>query len=122
MDPRSLSFACYPLKSDNGKAPHHRSGETFLRGPIPWNWLCAAALASGKGSGFKLAIVLWHLSGLNRQSKTVKLSGKKLRNMGVDRHAAYRGLKALEAASLISVQRRLGRSPMVTIIGVAESN
>ena len=122
MDPLSLSITSYPIKSDNGKAPHHKSGEMFLRGPIPWNWLCNAALASGRGSGFKLAIVLWHLSGLNRQSKTIKLSGKKLRQMGVDRHAAYRGLKALETVGLIRVERRLGRSPTVTIIGVVETD
>jgi hypothetical protein len=122
MDPRSLSLTRCPVKPDSGKAPHHGSGELFLRGPIPWDWLCTAAIASGQGSGFKLAIVLWHLSGLNRQSKTVKLSGKKLREMGVDRHAAYRSLKSLEAANLISVERRLGRSPVVTIIGVVESD
>jgi len=122
MDPRSLSLTRSPVKPNSGNAPHHKSGELFLRGPIPWNWLCAAAIASGQGSGFKVVVVLWHLSGLNHQSKTVKMSGKKLREMGVDRHAAYRGLKALEAAGLIKVERRSGRSPVVTIIGVKEAD
>jgi len=85
------------------------------------DWLCAAAKASGKGSGFKVAIALWHLSGLNRQARTVKLSGSLLRNMGVERHAGYRGLEALEQAGLVKVKRHSGRSPLVTILGIGEA-
>jgi len=82
------------------------------------DWICASAVASGHGGGFKVAIALWYLSGLNHQAKTVKLSGSVLREMGVERHAAYRGLAALERAALVSVQRCAGRSPIVTILGV----
>ena len=84
------------------------------------DWICAAARATGHGSGFKVAIALWYLSGLNRQSKTVKLSGSALRDMGVERHAGYRGLTALEQAGLVSVERRAGQSPIVSILGVGE--
>ena len=80
------------------------------------DWLCAAARATGHGSGFQVAIALWYLSGLNRQSKTVKLRGSVLREMGVDRHAGYRGLTALEQAGLVSVERRSGQSPVVTLL------
>ena len=116
MNPQSLSITRQSFEPKHRKAPHHKIGERFLRGPIPWSWLCAAAVESGHGSGFKLAIVLWHLSGLNRQSKTIKLSGKIMREMGVDRHATYRGLKSLETAGLVLVERRLGQSPIVTIL------
>jgi len=81
-------------------------------------WLCTASGASGHGSGFKVAIALWYLSGLNRQAKTVKMKSSVLREMGVDRHAAYRGLVTLEKAGLISVERHPGRSPLVTILDV----
>ncbi len=84
------------------------------------SWLCAASKASGQGSGFKVAIALWYLSGLTRQAKSVKLSGAVLREMGIERHAGYRGLEVLEAAELVSVERHPGRSPVVTILGVEE--
>jgi DNA-binding MarR family transcriptional regulator len=36
--------------------------------------------------------------------------------MGVDRHAVSRGLKALETATLVRVERRDGRAVVVTIL------
>jgi len=85
------------------------------------DWLCAASKASGHGSGFKVTIALWYLSGLNRQVKTVKLSGSVLRKMGVERHAGYRGLEALENAGLVSVERCSGQSPLVTLLSIGEA-
>ena len=63
-----------------------------------------------------MALVLWFLSGLKHQAKTVSLSGKVLRELGVERHAGYRGLHALELAGLVSVERRSGQSPVVTLL------
>lgn len=118
MDPRALTLPGRSLTPKRDKAPRHKAGDRFLRGPIPMDWLCAASKTSGHGSGFKVAIALWHLSGLNRQAKTVKLSGSVLREMGVERHAGYRGLDALETAGLVGVERRPGQSPVVTILSV----
>ena len=81
-------------------------------------WLYAASAASRHGSGFKVAITLWYISGLHRQAKTVKLSGSVLHKMGIGRHAGYRGLGALEQAGLVSVERRQGRSPLVTLLNI----
>jgi len=121
MDPRALSLTGRLDAPKRGKAPRHKSGERFLRGPIPMDWIFAAARATGYGSGFKVAISLWYLSGLNHQSKTVKLSGSVLREMGVDRHAGYRGLAALEQADLVSVERPPGQSPVVTLLSAGAS-
>jgi hypothetical protein len=85
------------------------------------NWLYAASVASGHGCGFKVAIALWYLSGLNRQAKTVRLRSSVLRKMGVERHAGYRGLEVLEKAGLIGVERHPGQSPLVTLLGVGEA-
>lgn len=82
------------------------------------DWICAASRATGRGSGFLVAIALWYLSGLNRQSKTVAQSGSVLRDMCVERHAGYRGLVALEQAELVSVERRSGQSHVVTLLSV----
>jgi hypothetical protein len=118
IDPRALALHVSPPPSDRRKAPRHKSGERFLRGPIPMPWLCAAARAAGQGRGFQVAIALWFLSGLNHQARTVRLSSAVLREFGVDRHAGYRGLKALEMAGLVRVDRHAGRLPRVTILGV----
>ena len=120
MDPRTLTLSGRSITPKREKAPRHKRGECFLRGPIPIAWLYAASIASGQGSGFKVAIALWYLSGLNHQAKTVKLSGSVLREMGIERHAGYRGLEALEKAGLVNIKRHPGRLPLVTILSVEE--
>ena len=119
MDPERLSLgkaSVVPKPQTGRKAPRHKPGEKFLRGPIPWGWLIAAARASGRGSGFKVALALWHLSGLAHQSRTIDLQGRALRDFGVDRHAAYRGLANLEQAGLVAVERHPGRMARVTLL------
>jgi len=121
MEPSRLSIGNSPIspkKETRKRAPRHRTGERFLRGPIPMDWLNAAARASGNGKGLGVAIALWYLSGLNHQAKTVMLSSTVLREMGIERHAGYRGLEALEKAGLVSVKRHAGRSAVVTLLNL----
>jgi hypothetical protein len=120
MDLKSLQLQVSNPFPSHTKAPRHGVGEKFLKGPIPLHWLARAAAVSGSGSGFKVAILLWYLSGLNRSSATVKLSNKILRIFGVKRHAAYRALDTLSRASLIAVSRSPGQCPRVTILPVVE--
>ncbi len=77
--------------------------------------MIAAAMAD-RGTAFKLAIALWFQVGLNRQARTVSLPSKVLGEFGVARHSLYRGLKALEKAGLVSVQRANGRKPLITLL------
>jgi hypothetical protein len=42
----------------------------------------------------------------------------KAREFGVSRQATYRGLAAIEAAGLATVDRHVGRCPLVTILDV----
>lgn len=120
MDPKALSLSRTATPIERTKAPRHKPGERFLRGPIPMKWLSAAAAASGHGSGFKVAIAIWYLSGLHRQARTVKLAGEALRDLDIKRHAAHRGLAALEKAGLVAVERRPGQSPVVTILAAGD--
>ena len=76
-------------------------------------WLNVAAESPGKS--LAVGIILWHLSGMTN-SRKVKLTSKMLADAGVQRHAAYRALKALELRGLISVIRSQGHCPIVTII------
>ena len=91
-------------------------GEKFLKGPIPWNWLCKASSLPGKA--FHVAIGIWHLAGLSKGNRTFTLSQKTLRELGLKRNAVYRSLAALESEGLIKVVRHTGRNSNVTILGI----
>src|SRR5262245_28848871 len=72
--------------------------EKFLKGPIPWPWLRAAAAEDGKC--LQVGLCLWRLSGAKR-SPTVRLSNLEVEELGVDRYAKSRALKKLEAVGLV---------------------
>ena len=114
FDPKKLTLPAKATSRNpiNRMPPRHKRGEKFLKGPIPWNWLRKAAHQPGKT--FHVAIVVWFLAGICRK-KSVRLEKKALRELGLNRHAAYRGLKALEKVGLICVERHPGHSPIVTI-------
>ena len=118
LDPRRLSLPAHgKTQPASTRPPRHRAGEKFLKGPIPWSWLAAAAHQPGKA--LQVAIVLWFLSGVKR-ARTIALSGAVLRGIGVNRHAGYRALAALEEAGLVSVVRHPGRNPVVTLMETTE--
>lgn len=97
--------------------PRHKTGEKFLKGPIPLNWLARASQLQGKS--LQVGLSLWFLAGLTN-SKTVKLSQSTLCDFGVNRHCKYRALRWLEDARLISVKVGNGQSPIVTLRDVTE--
>jgi len=83
-------------------------------GPIPLDWLSLAGTQSGKA--LHVGIVLWFLAGITK-SRQVALSESWLRKQfGISRYAAYRALKALEGARLVSVTRHQGRKSIVTLL------
>jgi hypothetical protein len=85
----------------------------FLRGPIELNWLTSAAKLPGKT--LEVSCAIWFLRFVTN-SLCVKLSNQLLKEFGVDRFAKNRALQVLEESGLISVSRRAGRSPEVTIL------
>jgi hypothetical protein len=93
--------------------PRHRTGEKFLMGPIPLEWLLQAAHLPGRA--LHVGLGLWHQAGLVGNSQ-VALSMKLMRSMGAERCAVYRALQALENAELVAVVRQRGRQPQVTIL------
>ena len=95
------------------KLPRHKPGQHFLKGPIPWNWVSKAAQLPGKA--LHVSVCLWYLAGL-KSSRTVPLSMERLLELGVNRFAAYRGLKALEEAGLARVIRQRGRLSTVELL------
>lgn len=106
-----LPVALAPNRSRMETTGMGRQGH-FLRGPIPLDWLQRAASLSGRA--LHVGVALWYLDGFER-SGTVKAQPSVLREFHVDRHAAYRALKTLEKAGLISVERKRGKAPAVMI-------
>ncbi len=93
-----------------------RKGERFLKGPIPLSWLETAAALPGRS--LHAGIALWYAAGLTR-SASVPLSNISGLRFGLDRNAKYRALGWLEGAGLITVERKLGRAPVVTLVALA---
>jgi hypothetical protein len=85
----------------------------FLKGPIPWAWLVAAASLPGRA--LHVGIALWLRVGLERKYDVV-MPLAALAPMGVDRHAARRGLAELEKAGLVNVTRHRGRKARVAVL------
>lgn len=85
----------------------------FIR-PISNDWVDRASRLPGKA--LHVALAIWRQAGLE-SSSTIRLSLKPLRENHVSRQAVYRGLKVLEEAGLVEVERRNGALPTVTILG-----
>jgi hypothetical protein len=112
LDPEKFRFHGKP--KNKKKKPKTGSGH-FIKGPIPVNWI-ARANKFGSPAGL-VGPVLWYISGLTK-SKTVVLTSRKIKEFNLSRYIKYEGLKALEKAELIAVERRKKQNPIVTILDV----
>lgn len=114
IDQIRLQAANAPPQNEADAAPLSVSrAEPFLKGPIPWDWIARASELPGQALAVGLCI--WFRSGIEK-SATVRLGRKWPSELGVERDAARRGLRRLELAGLVSVSRRVGCAPLVTII------
>ena len=72
------------------------------------------------GKALHVAIALYFIGGIKRQ-RTVTLSGTILDDLGIKRHAAYRGLSKLKDAGLILVEEKpKGHRPSITILEIGQ--
>ena len=113
IDPSRIRLRNQPKSATIHRLPRPRAGEKFLKGPIPLDWLSTAARLPGKS--LHVALSIWLTASMSR-SATVPLSNMAALAFGLDRNAKYRALQWLEEAGLISVERKLGRSPVVTLL------
>ncbi len=93
--------------------PRHKTGEHFLKGPVPLYWLAKAACCGGRA--LHVAAILWYRAGLENR-RTVKIPRWVADKFGLSTDAKSRGVRALESAGLVSVKRRTGCSPVVTLL------
>lgn len=92
------------------ESPHKK---LFIRGPIPLGWLTRASELPGKT--LNTALALWWHHGMAKDSP-FKLTQKALNALNVKRDAASTSLTRLEQAGLISVLRRPGQRPSITLV------
>ena len=93
--------------------------EHYLRGPIPLAWLATAARLPGQS--LAVGVGLWHLAGLRRTQQHLALSTERLGSFGVSKYAKDRALRHLIAAGLVTVERKKGRSPRVSLVTRSKS-
>lgn len=117
LDKLRLAEIPSPVASGRRIARHLRRQVPFVKGPIPVPWIAAASRQPGRA--LHVAMAIWYLAGLSR-TLSVELRPSTVRQFGVDRYAAYRGLHALERAGLVAVRRHRGRCPTVTILRATE--
>jgi hypothetical protein len=87
--------------------------DPFLRGPVPWHWLCEAANLPGKA--LHVGLALHFLSGVRKAVK-VPLTTRVLGELGVSRQRARDALARLEGAGLVRVERQPGRIHQIEIL------
>ncbi len=85
----------------------------FIKGPVPVAWLAAAAKLPGKALNVGLAIH-W-LAGMSA-GKPFKMTRRSQELFALSDDAARDGLQRLEGAGLITVLRRPGQRPLISIL------
>lgn len=100
------------LRRRQAHQKRHRSH--FLRGPIPVAWLARATVLPGCSLAVGLAV--WYSAGRQRKQTGLSICNTLLGQFAVQRVAGYRGLRALEQAGLVKVERHRGRCPRVAIL------
>jgi hypothetical protein len=122
FNPDTLSLPGNPLQvamaNAKAKPPRHRQGEKFLKGPIPWAWVARAIPLNGKA--LAVALVLWQEAGC-KKSRTVRFRPNQTDSTGMHRSTARRGLRALEAAKLVTTRQIPGQCLEVTLLDAPPS-
>lgn len=101
------------------KKGYPRQTTPFLRGPVPVWWLSQAGKLRGKA--LAAGVALWYQSGLTKKNP-VKATRKLWGKFEINRKSASRGVRSLEGAGLITVVRRPGCAPVITIVNEQSVN
>lgn len=78
-------------------------------------WLNQVADLPGKAT-VRMALLILHSATICHRKQHLMITPKNVTTTGMSRVAAYEGLRALEEAGLVTVNRCRGRSPLVTIV------
>lgn len=94
------------------RPPRHQPGETFIKGPIPYEWVASASRLPG--SGLAVVMTARFLRGRyhHRQGWSLAEIGERL---GLSARSVRRSLASAEAAGLVAVERSPGCKPVVSL-------
>lgn len=87
----------------------------FIRGPIPMDWLAKASQIPRRNAVL-VGLVLFHLAGMRSERIGLVLCVERCKPFGLGRKAVQRGLRDLENADLVRVDRTNGRCPRVDLL------
>src|SRR5271157_5120545 len=99
--------------STRRRPPRHRSGDPFIKGPIPYVWIALACRLPG--SGLHVAMACRFLCGRYRGPNRWGLDAI-ARGLRVSMRSARRGLHAAELAGLLAVEREPGCKLAVSVL------
>lgn len=101
------------LDRNTGKWEDNPIKKKFLKGPIPLDWLTAAAQLPGKA--INVGIALWWLAGMSKTG-ILKLTRQSQLALNISKDAERDGLRRLQRAGLIELTTRPGQRHSVRIV------
>ena len=107
---------CGQVTTGRPKYPLLPKGGRFIKGPIPLDWI-EVAIPLGR-KAINVAMAIWYCYGFKHETE-IKLTPTKLKPFRVTTETARTILHKFEAAGLVSVDRKQGRSPLVTIKSIS---
>src|SRR5258708_5881101 len=117
LPPEDVARTDLALAVATQKPPRHRPGDKFVRGPVPWSWVCRVLGLPNTGPA-ALAWVLWFKVGCC--GSAFSLFPADYECLRRDRKTIRRWLAELEASGLLEVDRHRGRSPTITLCEITE--
>ena len=102
-----------PIPKINSTAKKSVPKKHFIKGPIYLDWISPAAQLAGKAINVALAVHWLH--GMN-QGKPFKITQSALTKFNLSNDAYLDGLRKLEKAKLVSVDRKPGQRALITVI------
>ena len=93
-------------------------GRRFVKGPIPLEWLAVACSVGGKAANVAWAI--WYRRGTTKRTTDLPITRRLLRHFSVHPETAVRILEGFSRRGLLTLLKRRGRSPRVSILRLKE--
>lgn len=121
IDPREkIPERLYPGLQESkvpGKKEAKRFSGRFIPS-VPLSWIQKALLLPGRGSGVKLALLIWMEKSLQGMEKDLVISSRRAQEeFGINVRTFTRALKELESLRLIRItEQGNGKSPRVTVL------
>lgn len=107
-------------KRSNNRPQQMRGARWYIKRPISLEWIRQAGRLPGKAAVL-VALAIWFRLGVEGSSSAV-VSTRWSSHMGLSRKNSHRGLRLLEITGLVSVKRRRGKPPIVTILDIESAS